>query len=628
MTLRPYQQEAADAAIEWMRKSDKPFIIDAATGAGKSHIIAEIARVIHDMTGKRVLCLAPSAELVTQNREKFLATGNRASMFSASAGAKELRFPVVFGSPLTVKNRISRFQKEGQDGYALVILDEAHGITPTVRDIIEAMRQGNPRLRVCGLSATPYRLGAGWIFKEHADGKINTDSQAREPYFTKCVYRIDARSLIDMGFLTKPVIGEIHASGYDTAGLTLNSRGQFDADAVDRAYHGQGRKTAAIVADVVTQARDRRGVMFFAATVQHAREVMESLPPELSEIVTGETPKAKRDSILARFKAQEIKYLVNVSVLTTGFDATHVDLIAILRKTESVGLLQQIIGRGLRIHPGKADCLVLDYTTNLDQHCPDGDLFAPVIEAMNSSDPSKGCNAKCPTCGNVNEFTWRKEYIGKDGKPTVQIDEYGYVLDENKWRIRVQVAWDDARDAPIMADVPAHYGRRCQFETQGPRLGEYIDCSYRWTHKKCPHCEAENDIAARYCSTCKGEIIDPNDKLIADFKAMKKDPTQWQTDQVLSMSCAPGVSRSGNKTLRVEWVTPYRQFTIWMMPEATHMRGMAQWAAFAGATDAGETMPQTVTYRKNPDTGFYEIRGYNRPADVEPIKRGAGHAAE
>jgi len=419
MTLRPYQADAAQAALDWMRSSTAPFIIDAATGAGKSHIIAEIARVIHGMTNKRVLCLAPSAELVTQNREKFLATGNKASMFSASAGAKELRHPVVFGSPLTVKNRVSRFK----DHYALVILDEAHGITPTVRGIIDAMRMGNPNLRVCGLTATPYRLGSGWIFREHDSGKINGENTARDPYFAKCVYKIDARALIEMGFLTPPVIGQINAKGYDTSSLTLNSRGQFDTAAMDRAYHGHGRKTAAIVGDVVAQAQNRTGVMFFAATVKHAHEIMASLPPELSEIVTGETPKAKRDSILARFKAQQIKYLINVSVLTTGFDASHVDLIAILRKTESVGLLQQIIGRGLRLHPGKADCLVLDYTTNLDEHCPDGDLFAPVVKAGKVAAGEGGMDCICPSCAYENNFTANPKYLDYPR------DDAGYILD-------------------------------------------------------------------------------------------------------------------------------------------------------------------------------------------------------
>lgn len=605
MTLRPYQSDAANAALAWMLKSAAPFVIDAATGAGKSHIIAEIARVIHAKTGKRVLCLAPSAELVTQNREKFLATGNRASMFSASAGAKELRFPVVFGSPLTVKNRISRFQKEGADGYALVILDEAHGITPTVRDIIEAMRAANPNLRVCGLTATPYRLGSGWIFREDDQGRVMGEDVARDPYFAKCVYKIDARALIDMGFLTRPVIGAINATGYDTSGLALNSRGQFDADAVDRAYHGHGRKTSAIVADVLAQSRDRMGVMFFAATVKHAQEIMASLPPELSEIVTGETPKAQRDSILRRFKARQIKYLVNVSVLTTGFDATHVDVIAILRKTESVGLLQQIIGRGLRLHPSKTDCLVLDYTSNLDDHCPDGDLFAPQIKASKGGESSGGMTCECPTCGYENQFSANPQYLD------FKRDAAGYALDLD--------------GNQIMSDfgpIPAHYGRRCMGmvapSIAASRRGEYDRCGYRWTYKECPHCMADNDIAARYCSTCKGEIVDPNEKLKADFKALKRDPTRLQTDEVTHMSCAPGVSRSGNRTMRVEWITPYRQFTTWLMPEAAHTRGQAEWAVFDKATDGGAEKPRTITYQKNAATGFYEIKAYNREPDHAP----------
>ena len=611
MTLRPYQAEAAQAALDWMKRSTAPFIIDAATGAGKSHIIAEIARVIHGMTGKRVLCLAPSAELVTQNRAKFLATGNRASMFSASAGAKDLRHPVVFGSPLTVKNKISRFQKEGAEGYALVILDEAHGITPTVRDIIDAMRQGNHNLRVCGLTATPYRLGSGWIFREHDNGALNGEDTARDPYFSKCVYKIDARTLIEMGFLTPPVIGQINASGYDTGGLALNSRGQFDADAIDRAYHGHGRKTAAIVGDVVAQAQGRRGVMFFAATVKHAHEIMASLPPSMCEIVTGETPKSQRDSILKRFKAQQIKYLVNVSVLTTGFDASHVDLIAILRKTESIGLLQQIIGRGLRLHDGKADCLVLDYTTNLDDHCPDGDLFAPVVKAGKIGGGSGGLSCICPSCQYENTFSAIPQWL------EYKKDAAGYVLD-----------LDGQQVMSDFGPVSGHYGRRCMGLVQSGKRGEYERCEYRWTFKECPHCAAENDIAARYCTACKGEIVDPNEKLVADFKALKKDPTRVQTDRVLSMSCAPGISRSGNRTMRVEWVTPYRQFATWFMPDAPHVRGQAAWASFDRVTDGGKVSPRTVTYAKDASSGFFDIKAYNRAEDEAPDLEEAKHAAE
>ena len=606
--LRPYQQAAVDAAIEWMRKSASPFCIEAATGAGKSHIIAEIARIIHAMTGKRVLCLAPSAELVTQNRAKFLATGNPASMFSASAGAKELRHPVVFGSPLTVKNKISRFQQEGSAGYALVIVDECHGLTPTLKDIIAAMREANPNLRVCGLTATPYRLGTGWIFRQHADtteggsGRINGDDTCRDPYFTKCVYQIGARDLIDQGFLTPPVIGQINATGYETAGMALNSRGQFDAEAVDRAYHGHGRKTSAIVADVVTQSAARQGVMFFAATVQHAQEVMASLPPHLTALVTGETPKGQRDNTLARFKAKTLKYLVNVSVLTTGFDAPHVDVIAILRKTESVGLLQQIIGRGLRLEPGKTDCLILDYTDNLEDHCQDGDLFAPKIKAGKGGDSEGGMGCVCPQCAYENTFSANPVYL------EYKKDEAGYILDIDGHQVQSE-----------FGPISGHFGRRCMGLVQSGKRGEYERCSYRWTFKECPHCLADNDIAARYCRECRGELVDPNDKLKAEFKALKRDPTQRQTDEVTSMVCVPGMSRAGNKTMKVEWQTPYRQFTTWLQPEARHSRGQAEWAAFETVTDGATKAPKTVTYRKNPDTGFFEIHAFNRQADNAPI---------
>lgn len=595
MPLRPYQQKAHDAAWTHIKASVDPCLIEAATGAGKSHLIAELAKTINDATGKRVLCLAPSAELVTQNRAKFLATGNKASMFSASAGAKELRNSVVFGSPLTVKNRISRFK----DGYAAVIVDEAHGLTPTLKEIIATMRAGNPNLRVIGTTATPYRMGTGYIFRMWPDGRVNTDDTTFDPYFTKLVDRITAPELIKMGFLTPPAVGKPGADGYDTGSMQVNSRGQFDKADVDRAYHGKGRLTADIVADVVNQCRDRRGVMFFAATIQHAQEVMESLPPELSAIVTGTTPKAQRESILERFKAQRIKYLVNVAVLTTGFDAPHVDCIAILRKTESAGLWAQIMGRGLRLCDGKSDCLVLDYTTNIDDHFPDGDLFDPKIEAKNKKDKGKGIFAECPDCGYENNFSANPDYLD------FKVDKNGYCLDLAGNQIMTE-----------HGPMPAHFGRRCfGMHKTGPR-GEYERCGYRWTSKPCPECEEPNDIAARYCCKCRAEIVDPNEKLKADFKKLKRTPTEMQTDKVLSMDLREGVSQKGNKTIRVDFVTPYRSFSVWFTPDAKGWKARQQWTDFEAATQ--NEPPRTVTYRKDPESGFYRIHALNKEPDIEP----------
>lgn len=587
--LRPYQSAATDAIISAIRKDTAPIMIEAATGAGKSLIVAEVARIIHEMTGKRILCLAPSAELVVQNREKYLATGNPASMFSASAGAKSLRHPVVFGSPLTVKNRISAFQSQ----FAMVVIDECHGLTPTVRAIIDAMRQEQPNLRIVGMTATPYRLGSGYIFAQWPDDRFNGEDRALDPYFSRCVYRITAPTLIEQGYLTPPRIGAIHAGGYETHGLVPNRAGKFDAQAVDRAYHGHGRKTAAIVADVVAQAQGCHGVLLYAATIQHAQEVLASLPPEMSAIITADTP--DRTKILERFKAMKIKYIVNVGVLTTGFDAPHVDLIAILRKTESVGLLQQIIGRGLRLFDGKTDCLILDYTSNIEDHCPDGDLFTPNVKAKSSGGTGAICTAECPECGYENEFTWHVE------RTDYKADKNGYALDVFGER--------------VIPNMPVHYGRRCM-----GLVSHEERCGYRWAGKECVACGEVNDIAARYCYACKAEIVDPNEKLAADFKAMKRDPTQPQTDEVLSMAVKEGVSRAGNRTVRVDWVTPFRQFSTWLQPDGSHPRARKEWDAFVSATGAGESQPDTISYVRNIDDQFYRILGYNREADAVPCE--------
>lgn len=557
----------------------------------KSHIIAAVAQTIHEISkGKHILCLAPSAELVVQNSEKYELTGNPFSLFSASVGQKSLRHPVVFGTPLTVKNKINRFG----DQFAMVIIDECHGITPTIKSIIDAMREKNPRLRVVGMTATPYRMNEGYIFSQWPDGKpVGEHERLDETYFESCVDRITARELIDQGFLTPPLVGGIQAEAYHTLGMELNNRDQFDQADIDQAFHGQGRKTAAIIADIVAQARDRQGVMIFAATVRHAHECLESLPAGLSAIVTSDTPKHEREEIIERFKAREIKYLVNVSVLTTGFDAPHVDVVAMLRATESVGLLQQIIGRGLRLSDGKDDCLILDYAENLERHCPDGDIFTPTIKARERSGDVKYITCKCPICNAENTFKARPNTEGYN------TNERGYFCDMD--------------GEEIMTDygaLPAHFGRRCQSKTIVG--GEVVQCANRWTSKDCPHCDASNDIAARYCFECKGEIVDPNEKLRIEFKAMKKDPTRRQTDKVLNFEMNQTMSRSGRQQYRIDVITQYRKFSYWVPINPTWSKGRLQAMMLA---DLKGSPPGTITYQKNPDNNFYDVLAYNRKHD-------------
>lgn len=621
--LRDYQQESFEAAKEWLLKCVEPGLLELATGAGKSHIIAAIAKWLNEESGKKVLVLAPSKELVEQDRAKYLATGNPASMWCASAGAKDLKHDVVFGSPVSVKNGIKRFCSK----FCAVIIDEAHGITPTIKSIVDHIKQQNKRCRVIGLTATPYRLGDGYIYAIDENDVPVPEWQTKEPYFVKLLHRVTARYLIDNGYLSMPHADPEHIQGYQAANMQLDKKGNFDAREVEQVFEGKGRLTASIVADIVSKSVGRNGVLMFAATRQHAKEVMQSLPPENSRLITGNTGKSEREKIIADFNARKFKYLVNVSVLTTGFDAPHVDVVAILRATESVGLLQQIIGRGLRlIDPAlagdlyaiskseKPDCLVFDYAENIERHCPDGDLFNPIIKAKKQSDSELVIPCECPDCGTINEFK------GRPNPEEFEINANGYFVDLAGEIIKT----DD--DLPM----PAHFGRRCFGVSIIKGTGTIQRCGYRWSFKECHECHHENDIAAIFCEVCKEELVDPNEKLVIEFQKMKKNPYTTTTDKVLSWRCQLWTSQKGNETLRVDYTTEYASFSAWYFP-ASNIKKQRMWeslcnAVFGEYVDSPDdfmeridnfegAMPATITACKNKSTGFYEVYGHNNEED-------------
>lgn len=616
MNLRPYQQSAVDAALAFMRSSVEPVLIDAAPAAGKSFMIGYAADELHRISkGKKVLCLAPSAVLVKQNYEKFLLTGTRASIFSASAGSKSTRNHIVFATPLTVKNAISRFT----NNYCAVIVDEAHGLTPTIRDIIDAMRAANPMLRVLGLTGTPYALGKGYIFRQWPDlpdgalGRTNGDDNCRDPYFVKCVYSVSAREMLDQGFITPMIIAETGADGYDTSGIELLPNGTLDNGSVERAFEGHGRKTAAIVADVLHRTQGRAGgVMWFAATIAHAREIMASLPPNNSAMVTGDPTDAKdRKRAVEDYRSGKVRHIVSVGTLTTGFDVAHTATIALLRFTESASLLTQIMGRAWRLGereagindnaPPKDDGWLLDYANNVPKHFPDGDIYKPEIRATKAGGGGSELEVICPDCNHANITTLHKDAEG------FQIDANGYCLDTFGERIETP-----------HGPMPGGNIRRCHGQLKTGPLGEYTRCGYYWTSKECEQCGEHNDIAARFCRSCKAELVDPNEKLVLEFKALKRDPTQRQCDAVVSMVVTRGISAKGNETLRADFVTTHRQFSIWLMPESRSLQGQRDYQRFMTATDNGAIPPETVTYMKDAASGFYRVLGFEQAADVEP----------
>ena len=244
-----------------------------------------------------------------------------------------------------------------------------------------------------------------------------------------------------------------------------------------------------IIKNIVEMAEDRQGVMVFTSSVAHAKEIMRSLPPRISALVVGDTDDQERDDIISAFKARKLKFLVNVSVLTTGFDAPHVDVIALLRPTESASLYQQIVGRGLRLSPGKSDCLILDYSGQ------GHDIFSPDIEDDKPTSNSQIVDVVCPKCGVTNNF-WGI------------VDEFGF-LEE-------------------------HFGRRCQNGTISKGTGEIIPCGFRFRFKRCDKCGNENDVAARQCEHCNHLLIDNDTKLkeamsLKDAHIMRVDSMELAT---------------------------------------------------------------------------------------------------
>ncbi|MEZ9501934.1 DEAD/DEAH box helicase [Vibrio sp. 10N.286.51.B11] len=460
-TLRPYQADSVKSVIHYFRKHQTPAVLVLPTGAGKSLVIAELARLAKG----RVLVLAHVKELVEQNHEKYEGYGLKGSIFSAGLGRKETDQQVVFASVQSVVRNLDSFSNQ----FSLLVIDECHRVpdekTSSYQKVITHLRENNSGIKVLGLTATPYRLGMGWIYQYHTRGQVRSD----EPrFFRDCIFELPIRYLLDEGFLTPARMIDAPVLSYDFSQLKPVSTGRYKEAELDMVIEQSKRATPQIVDQIIHLAQDKLGIMVFAATVRHAQEILGLLPEGEASIVIGDTPTLERDQIISDFKERKIKFLVNVSVLTTGFDAPHVDLIAILRPTESISLYQQIVGRGLRLSPGKKECLVLDYAGN------SYDLYQPEVGDPKPDSDSEIITIPCPACGFNNNF-WGK------------LDSNGFLLE--------------------------HFGRKCQGYFTDEDTGEREHCNYRFRAKYCGECGADNDIAARICHECDATLVDPDKKL-------------------------------------------------------------------------------------------------------------------
>ncbi len=495
-TLRPYQTEAIQQTLAHFRHDRSPAIIVLPTGAGKSLVIAELARLAKG----RVLVLAHVRELVEQNYAKFISFGIDAGIFSAGLERKDVGQKVIFGSIQSVARADEAFFGD----FSLVVIDECHRVSTEgetqYQQVISQLQAANSGLCVLGLTATPYRLGFGWIYEFHVPKKIRQTTSER--FFKKCIFELTPRYMIEDGYLTKPVRIDSPVACYDFSSLKLNGV-HFLQSQIEQLLKDQKRITPVIIQNIIDLAKDRQGVMIFTSSVNHAKEIMRSLPAYVSALIVGDTSAAERDATIEAFKARKLKYLVNVSVLTTGFDAPHVDVIAILRPTESASLYQQIVGRGLRLSPGKTDCLVLDYTGQ------DHDIFTPVIEEDKPVSGAVIVEVHCPKCAVINHF----------------------------WGLQNQDGF-----------IEEHFGRKCKGGFVDPQTQQTVECGFLFRFKRCDKCGTENDISARSCKKCENVLVD-NDKRLKEAMALK-DAHVMRVD---SMHFKKSRDKSGSDRLEIQY---------------------------------------------------------------------------
>ena len=474
--LRPYQKQAVEGVVKYFQRHRRPGLVVLPTGAGKSLVIAELAKIARG----RVLVLAHVKELVEQNYQKFSSFASDAGIYSAGLKRKNSDNKVIFGSIQSVARADIHFFAD----FSLLIIDECHRVSmdsqSQYHQVISKLQKHSKKLCILGLTATPYRQGQGWIFEYHNKGFKASEQNC---FFACCIYELSLQYMIKNKYLTQPVKIDAPVACYDFSKLCESHDGRFRLQEIEQCLKEQTRITPGIIEHILAQAANRQGVMIFAATVRHAQEIIALIPEGQAALIVGDTSQEERDRLVEQFKKREFKFLVNVSVLTTGFDAPHVDLIAILRPTESVSLYQQIVGRGLRLFPQKEDCLILDYTGQ------GHDIFAPEIEEKKPHTDAKIVEVPCPECGYKNQF-WGKA------------DDSGFVIE--------------------------HYGRRCKSVTVEQNGEKPRQCEYRFRFKVCDHCGGENDIAARVCAHCQENLIDPDEKLkkamaLKDAHIMKPD---------------------------------------------------------------------------------------------------------
>jgi DNA repair protein RadD len=420
--LRPYQENALEAVNKFWQAGGENPLIELATGTGKSLVQAALfERSLTRYPDMRFMSVTHVKELIEQNYRELLGLWPwaPAGIYSAGLGRREAKSQLLFGGIASVHDKA---QKIGH--VDVLAIDEAHLVPRKaetmygrfIRDLVAI----NPDLRVIGLTATPYRLDSGRL----DEGEVRM--------FDEIVYSYGIGDGISDGYLTR-LTSKKTETGFDLSGVHRRG-GDFIASELQAAVD-KTEVTRQAVAEIIERGKGRKTKLIFCAGVEHAHNVRDELRRNgiKAETVIGSMSATERTRIIAAFKAGEIEAVTNNSVMTTGTNIPGIDLLAMMRPTDSTGLYVQMAGRGTRVvyAPGspldtceerlaaiengpKRNCLVLDFAGNAMRHGPvdaveprkpgEGKGEAPVKECPNCHELVHLSARSCPDCGFEFEF--------------------------------------------------------------------------------------------------------------------------------------------------------------------------------------------------------------------------------
>ncbi|PYI09525.1 DEAD/DEAH box helicase [Aspergillus sclerotiicarbonarius CBS 121057] len=380
IVLRDYQEECIQSVLDHLHQGHKRLGVSLATGAGKTVIFTQLIGRIppRNAHNDKTLILVHRRELVEQAaRHCRLAYPDRTVEIEMGNNVASGAGDIIIASirSLTSKDRISKFDPRR---FKLVLVDEAHHIVaPTYRTALQHFGLNDPS------PDSPALVGFSATFSRFDGLKLGAA-------IDHIVYHKDYMDMIDEKWLSNAIFTTVRSEA-NLSRVRKDKFGDFALGSLSDAVNTTKTNDITVRA-WLANAQDRKSTLVFCVDVEHTRQLTEAFR-ELgidARYITAGTPKEMRDEQLRSFKNQEFPVLLNCGLFTEGTDIPNIDCVLLARPTRSRNLLIQMIGRGLRLHPGKKDCHIIDMVATLDT----GVLSTPTLFGLHPDELLENAKAK------------------------------------------------------------------------------------------------------------------------------------------------------------------------------------------------------------------------------------------